>query len=442
MRLRLRSLLVATLLLIGAGAAAAEFTHDVKEFQLQNGLKILILENHAAPVATYYTFFKVGSRNERPGITGISHFHEHMMFNGAKKYGPKMFDLMLESNGGYSNAYTSNDVTAYYQDFTSSILDLIVDLESDRMASLAFDPTMVASEINVVREERRVSVDNDNTGILYEELFATAFKAHPYNWPVIGWMADLFNITRDDCVNYFKTYYAPNNATVVIVGDVDATKAIDMITKAFKEIPSGPPPATVVQSEPEQLGPRRSEIIKEAQFGHFMRGYHVGDKDSPDRFALEIMATILGSGESSRLNQTLVNELQIAQYAYAAFELRIDPSLFYFYVAAVPGVGNDQTEQAVDSVLAAFIASGPTDEELTRAKNSLIAGYYKGYATNNGTAHQIGYYQTFYGDWRKMYEYPEGIRAVTTAQVKEAAAKYFTRNNSTTAVLTPQGGAL
>jgi len=441
-RLRLRSLLVATLLLIGAGAAAAEFTHDVKEFQLQNGLKILILENHAAPVATYYTFFKVGSRNERPGITGISHFHEHMMFNGAKKYGPKMFDLMLESNGGYSNAYTSNDVTAYYQDFTSSILDLIVDLESDRMASLAFDPTMVASEINVVREERRVSVDNDNTGILYEELFATAFKAHPYNWPVIGWMADLFNITRDDCVNYFKTYYAPNNATVVIVGDVDATKAIDMITKAFKEIPSGPPPATVVQSEPEQLGPRRSEIIKEAQFGHFMRGYHVGDKDSPDRFALEIMATILGSGESSRLNQTLVNDLQIAQYAYAAFELRIDPSLFYFYVAAVPGVGNDQTEQAVDSVLAAFIASGPTDEELTRAKNSLIAGYYKGYATNNGTAHQIGYYQTFYGDWRKMYEYPEGIRAVTTAQVKEAAAKYFTRNNSTTAVLTPQGGAL
>jgi len=441
-RLRLRSLLVATLLLIGAGAAAAEFTHDVKEFQLQNGLKILILENHAAPVATYYTFFKVGSRNERPGITGSSHFHEHMMFNGAKKYGPKMFDLMLESNGGYSNAYTSNDVTAYYQDFTSSILDLIVDLESDRMASLAFDPTMVASEINVVREERRVSVDNDNTGILYEELFATAFKAHPYNWPVIGWMADLFNITRDDCVNYFKTYYAPNNATVVIVGDVDATKAIDMITKAFKEIPSGPPPATVVQSEPEQLGPRRSEIIKEAQFGHFMRGYHVGDKDSPDRFALEIMATILGSGESSRLNQTLVNDLQIAQYAYAAFELRIDPSLFYFYVAAVPGVGNDQTEQAVDSVLAAFIASGPTDEELTRAKNSLIAGYYKGYATNNGTAHQIGYYQTFYGDWRKMYEYPEGIRAVTTAQVKEAAAKYFTRNNSTTAVLTPQGGAL
>lgn len=442
MRLRLSSLLAAALLLIGAGATAAEFTHQVQEFQLQNGLKILILENHAAPVATYYTFFKVGARNERPGITGISHFHEHMMFNGAKKYGPKMFDLMLESNGGYSNAYTSNDVTAYYQDFTSSILDLIVDLESDRMASLAFDPTMVASEINVVREERRVSVDNDNTGILYEELFATAFKAHPYNWPVIGWMADLFNITRDDCVNYFKTYYAPNNATVVIVGDVDATKAIDMITKAFKEIPSGPPPATVVQSEPEQLGPRRSEIIKEAQFGHFMRGYHVGDKDSPDRFALEIMAAILGSGESSRLNQTLVNDLQIAQYAYAAFELRIDPSLFYFYVAAVPGVGNDQTEQAVDSVLAAFIASGPTDEELTRAKNSLIAGYYKGYATNNGTAHQIGYYQTFYGDWRKMYEYPEGIRAVTTAQVKEAAAKYFTRNNSTTAVLAPQGGAL
>lgn len=442
MRLPLRSLFVAALLFIGAGATAAEFNHDVKEFQLQNGLKILILENHAAPVATYYTFFKVGARNERPGITGISHVHEHMMFNGAKKYGPKMFDLMLESNGGYSNAYTSNDVTAYYEDFASPVLDLIVDLESDRMASLAFEPKMVTSELNVIREERRVSVDNDNSGLLYEELFATAFKAHPYSWSVIGWMADLFSITRDDCVNYFKTYYAPNNATVVIVGDVDAAKVMDTITAAFKDIPSGPPPAAVVQDEPEQLGPRRAEIVKEAQFGHFMRGYHVGDKNSPDRFTLEVMAAILGSGESSRLNQTLVNDLQLAQYAYASFELRIDPSLFYFYVAAVPGVGNDQVEKIVDSVLTAFIASGPTTEELTRAQNSLIADFYKGYATNNGTAHQIGFYQTFYGDWRKMYQYPDGIRAVTAAQVKEAAAKYFTGNNSTTVVLTPQGGTL
>jgi zinc protease len=441
LRLRMKIMIVAALVLFGVGVSAAEFTHDVKEFQLQNGLKILILENHAAPVATYYTFFKVGARNERPGITGISHVHEHMMFNGAKKYGPKMFDLMLESNGGYSNAYTSSDVTAYFQDFTSSILNLIVDLESDRMASLAFDPKMVTSEIGVVREERLVSTDNDNNGIIYEELFSTAFKAHPYNWPVIGWMEDLKSITREDCVNYFKTYYAPNNATVVIVGDVDPAKAMDTLTKAFKDIPSGPPPAKVVQDEPVQLGPRRSEIIKEAQFGHLMRGYHVGDKDSPDRFALDIIKVILGSGESSRLNQTLVNDLQIAQYAYDDYELRIDPSLVYFYVAAVPGVSNDRVEKVLDSVLTVFVSSGPTDEELTRAKNSLIADFYKGYATNNGTAHQIGFYQTFYGDWRKMYQYPDGVRKVTAAEVKEAAAKYFTLNNSTTVVITPQGGA-
>jgi predicted Zn-dependent peptidase len=441
LKLRTRLLIAAALVLFGVGVCAAEFTHDVKEYQLQNGLKILILENHAAPVTTYYTFFKVGARNERPGITGISHFHEHMMFNGAKKYGPKMFDLMLESNGGYSNAYTSSDVTAYYEDFASGILNLIVDLESDRMANLAFDPKMVASELGVVREERRMSIDNDNSGLIYEELFATAYEAHPYSWPVIGWMADLFNITRDDCVNYFKTYYAPNNATVVIVGDVDPVKAMDTLTKAFKDIPSGPLPAKVVQDEPVQLGPRRSEIIKDAQFGHLTRGYHVGDKDSPDRFALDIIKVILGGGESSRLNQTLVNDLQLAQYAYDDYELRIDPSLFYFYVAAVPGIGNDQVERVLDSVLTTFVGSGPTDEELTRAKNSLIADFYKGYATNNGTAHQLGFYQTFYGDWRKMYEYPDGVRKVTAAEVKEAAAKYFTLDNSTTVVITPEGGA-
>ncbi len=442
MRRQTMILALVVLALVGAGIHAAEFTHNVKEYQLDNGLKILLLENHAAPVATYYTFFKVGSRNERPGITGISHVHEHMMFNGAKKYGPKMFDKMLESNGGYSNAYTSTEVTAYYEDFSSDKLDLIVDLEADRLQSLAFDSAVLAAELGTVREERMVGVDNENSGMLYEELFATAFKAHPYSWPVIGWMADLYNISRADCVNYFKTYYAPNNATVVIVGDIDAQKAIDLLTRNLQAIPSGPLPAKVVKDEPEQIGPRRTEMVRQAQYSHFMRGYHTCDKDSPDRFVFDVIRQILVSGESSRMYQALVNDLQISLGMYGDNEWRFDPSLFYFYVAGVPGIGADKIEAAFDSVLTAFITAGPADEEITRAKNTLIADYYKQYKTNNGTAHQLAYYQTFYGDWRKMYEYPDAIKNVTAADVKAIAAKYFIRNNSTTAVLIPEGGAL
>ena len=435
-------LMAAGFLLLSTGLGAAEFKLEVKEFQLDNGLKIMLLENHSAPVITYYTFFKVGSRNERPGITGISHVHEHMMFNGAKKYGPKMFDLMLESNGGYSNASTSNNVTDYYEDFSSSILELVCDLESDRMGYLAFDPEMLKSELGVVKEERLVSTDNDNGGLIQEELFALAFMAHPYSWPVIGWMADLNNITREDCVNYFKTYYAPNNATVVIVGDFNSDQAMQLMTKYFKGIPSGPLPAKVVPDEPVQRGPRRVLIEKQTQYPHFTRGYHIGDKDSPDRFALDVIENVLASGESCRLYQTLVNDLQISIGLFGGYEVAFDPFLFYFYVAGVPGSDYQRLEQAFDSVMTNFVAAGPTDEELNRAKNCLIANFYKGYKTNNGTARKIGFYQTFYGDWRVMYQYVDNIRKVTAQEVKDAAARYFTRANSTTAVLIPEGGAL
>ncbi|MCP4567657.1 MAG: insulinase family protein [FCB group bacterium] len=435
-------MLIVAAALICALPAAAEFQLDVKEFELDNGLKILLLENHAAPLATYYTFYKVGARNERPGITGISHFHEHMMFNGAKKYGPKMFDLMLESNGGYSNAWTSKDMTAYYEVFSSDILELIVDLEADRMSSLAFEPEMVESEKGVVSEERLVSTDNSNGGIIYEELFAAAYMAHSYSWPVLGWMTDIKNFSREACVEYFNTYYAPNNATLVIVGDIDAEKALELVERELGGLKAGPPPAEVVRNEPTQRGPRRVMIEKPAQFSHLMRGYHVGDKDSPDLFALEIIQNLLTTGESCRLHQTLVNDMEIALGLWGGFSWGFDPSLFHFYVACVPGIDYDQVEQAFDSTMADFITEGPSAEEMERAQNSLVADFYKSFKTNNGTAGKLGRYQTLYGDWRLMYQFPEMIKAVTADQVKEAAAKYFTSKNSTTAVLIPEGGAL
>ncbi len=430
-----------TMLLVGATPALAQFHLDVEEHSLDNGLTILTLENHAAPVCTYYTFFKVGARNERPDNSGMSHFFEHMMFNGAKKYGPKMFDLALESNGGYSNAYTSKDITAYYEDFSSDILELVIDLESDRMGNLALEDEMILSERGVVGEERLVRTDNDNFGMVFEELFAQAFIAHPYGGPVLGWMESIKNFNREDCLEYFHTYYAPNNAVVVIVGDFDTKKTMQLMQEYFGEIPSGPPPPAVLRSEPEQRGARRTVIEKQARYSHLMKGFHIGDKDSGDLYTLEVIQFILTTRESCRIHQAMVNDLELGLGQFGGFSWGFDPSLFYFYIAGAPGKDYTEIDAALDSVLADFVAGGPTEEELARAKNGLTADFYKNYKTNNGMAHQIGRFHTLWGDYNTMYDFVGWVNSVTAEEVKEVAARYFTKKNSTTAILIPEGGA-
>src|SRR5919204_3653106 len=213
----------------------------VQEHALPNGLQIRLLPDRGLPIATLYSFFRVGSRNERPGITGISHLFEHMMFNGSKKYGPKEFDRRLESAGGSSNAYTSTDLTAYYEDFASDALPLVLDLEADRMAALLIADESLAREREVVKEERRFRTDNDIDGMMDEALSAIAFQAHPYRWPVVGWMADLNRITRADCERYFRSYYAPNNCTLVLVGDYDSDDALKRIEQLYGGVRRGEP---------------------------------------------------------------------------------------------------------------------------------------------------------------------------------------------------------
>src|SRR5260370_26781379 len=214
---------------------------DVEEHALKNGLQIRMLPDKSLPVATLYSFFRVGSRNERPGITGISHLFEHMMFNGSRKYGPKEFDRRLESAGGSSNAYTSNDLTAYYEDFASDALPPVLHLEAERIASLTIDDASLARERDVVKEERRFRTDNDIDGMMDEAMGALSYLAHPYRWPVIGWMSDIEAISRSDCESYFRTYYAPNNCTVVLVGDFEPRKALREIKRLYGPIPSGAP---------------------------------------------------------------------------------------------------------------------------------------------------------------------------------------------------------
>src|SRR5437764_5679648 len=319
----------------------------VEEHALPNGLRIRLLQDRSLPVATLYSFFRVGSRNERPGITGISHLFEHMMFNGSKKYGPKEFDRRLEASGGTSNAYTSNDVTAYYEDFASEALPLVLDLESDRMASLLIDDASLARERDVVKEERRFRTDNDIDGMLDEALGALAFLAHPYRWPVIGWMSDIEAITRDECERYFRTYYAPNNCTLVLVGDFQAAAALREIERLYGKIPRGEPLPDVANGEPPQKGERRAVIRYPAQAPALLAGFRGPDGRDADSLVLDLIEAALGFGEGARLKRALVYEQELCVDAHIYFGWRIDPGLFEFSLKLNPGVDPPRAESAL-----------------------------------------------------------------------------------------------
>ncbi len=416
-----------------------EIKLDVTVEHLDNGLKVILLEDHSVPVISYQTFFRVGARNERPGITGISHFMEHMMFNGTEKYGPQEFDRVLEANGGYSNAFTSKNMTAYYEDFASDVLELIVDLDSDRMKSLALDPQYVVSEMGVVKEERRLSIDNSVGGMMYEELYALAYKAHPYSWPVLGWMSDLERIDRDDCVEYFRTYYAPNNAVMIVAGDFDSAEAMRLIHEYYDDIPSQEVSSDIRTVEPEQFGERRAEVHKPAELSQIMIGYHGASAESDDIYALDVLESILTGGNSSRLYRKLVRDLGIALSVRSSFGWNIDPGLIYFDVKMKPGEDTVKGEEAIYSELEAIAESGVTEEELERAKNMLEADFIRSMQTVNRKARKIGTYEIYFGDFRGIPEVPEKYRRVTNDDIKRIAGEYFNRNNRNVVTLIPEG---
>jgi predicted Zn-dependent peptidase len=417
-------------------AAPAKLNATVET--LKNGLKVILMEDHSVPVISRWTFYHVGSRNEHPGITGISHFMEHMMFNGAAKYGPKEFDHVLESNGGYSNAFTSEDMTAYYEDFASNVLELCMDLDSDRMKSLALDPKYMVSEMDVVKEERRMSVDNSVEGAMFEELGALAYKAHPYGWPVLGWMSDLEKITRDDAVKYNKTYYSPNNAILIVVGDFDTKKALELVHRYYEDIPAQTPPEPVRTVEPEQRGERRAELHKAAEMPEVFMAYHIPDVTSNDIYALDVLQYVLSEGESSRLYKKLVHDLGIAVYAGADAEWRLSPGLFGIYVKVKPDKAAAECETAVYEILKDIAANGITAAELAKAENQIAANFYRSMQTVNGKARKIGTYEIFFGDFNEILKVQDRYRAVTLDDVKRVTEKYLTPMNRSVVTLVPE----
>jgi predicted Zn-dependent peptidase len=412
---------------------------EVQETTLPNGLKVRLMPNRAAPVVSLFLFYRVGSRNERPGITGISHLFEHMMFNGAKKYGPKEFDSTLESHGGRSNAYTTPDLTVYHEEFASEALEKVLDLESDRMRSLTINDKSLRAEREVVKEERRVRVDNEIIGLLDEELGALVWKAHPYRWPVIGWMGDIDAINRHDCEQYFKTYYAPNNATLFLVGDFDKAKALALIRKYFGTIKKGPTIPTVINSEPEQKGERRAVVRHPAQAPAVLIGYRGPSAKEEDTLALDIIQYALSVGESSRLVKSLVYREQLAVSVSFDWGWRVDPGLVQIYLELKPDSDPQKVEKALYAELQRVGEGGLTEPELQKAKNNLKAHLLRELATNSGRANAYGNYEMMLGSWRDGLMLASRYKTIDAKKVQEVARRTFRPELRSVVTLHPEG---
>jgi len=408
---------------------------DIQTFTLKNGMRILVLENSSIPNANMYLFYKVGSRNEHVGITGISHFFEHMMFNGAKKYGPKEFDRTMEANGGANNAYTSENITAYTNWFPSSALEVIFDLEADRIAHLSFDSSMIESERGVILSERSTGLENNPMEELWQEVQATAFMAHPYMWPVIGWESDIKNWTKQDLENYFHTYYAPNNCLVVISGDVKLDEIKNLAKKYFEPIPAATAPRKVHTIEPKQTGERRVFVQREVPTPYLMITYHVPQSGTEDYYALNLLSSILSQGRSSRLYSSLIENKQLALEVDSDYGDAFDPTLFYFYGVCNDGVKASDLENAIEEEVQKIIDEGVRENELQKVKNQKLMSFYKTLETINGMSNTIGTYELFFGDFKKLFSAPDDYKKVTTGDIQRVAAKYFTKQNRTVGVL-------
>jgi zinc protease len=410
---------------------------EIIEYQLDNGLKILILEEHKAPVATFQVWYRAGSRDEPIGKSGLSHLLEHMMFKGTSQYGPQEFSRIVQKNGGTDNAYTTEDHTTYFQIFSSDRIAIAFDLEADRMQNLTIDPKEMLSERNVVMEERRLRYEDDPQNALFEEVNAAAFKAHPYQRPVIGWMSDLKSIERDDLYEYYKANYSPRNAYIVIVGDVKPDEMISKIKNSFGSIPSGPVRKNVIFSEPVQRGERRISLKREAELPYILVGYHTPSFPDDDSYALDVLSLILSGGKSSRLYKSLVYEKKVALNAYAEYSgFSSDAYLFFLGATAFPGKDIREVEGHIYAEIEKIITERPDDREVMKAKNQIESSFIMEQDSIFLQAMKYGTFEML-GGWRLIDKYLVGIRKVTAEDIIRVAKKYFTEENRTVGVLMP-----
>lgn len=435
----MRLSLIVPLLLLSLAPVHAQVagTDRIESVTLANGMTILVWPDADIPNVALYNWVRVGSRNEVPGITGLAHFFEHMMFNGTSTRAPGEFDRVLEAAGASNNASTSNDVTIYKDWFPRSALELVFDLEADRLRNLAFDAKVIESERGVVYSERRLSVDDSNFGRLMEQVQAAAFVAHPYTNPTIGWPSDIEGWTVDDLKTFFATHYAPNNCTMILVGDVNPKQVFALARKYFEGIPRQEPPPPIRTREPEQTGERRVVIEAEAQTPLLQFAYHGVAGNDARVPALELLLRILTDGDASRLRQSLVEEKKIAISADTYLDAGFDPGLVWLFLS-LPSQGDPaQAEQAFDREIERIVADGVTAAELDRARNQVIADFWRELATIDGKADLLGSYAVMKGGHQKLANAPRAYEQVTAEDIRKLAAALLRPTNRTVGVLRP-----
>ena len=408
---------------------------EIRSLVLDNGLKIVVWPDHDIPNVALYIYVRAGGRNGYPGTTGLAHFFEHMMFLGTENLEPGEFDRVMEAAGGSNNAGTSKDMTRYQDWFPRSALETIVELEADRLQNLQIYEEAVEAERQVVLSERSFGYDDDNAGKLYEQMYAAAYIAHPYQFPIIGWQSDIESWAVEDLRNFYETYYAPNNLMMVFVGDVTPSEVFELSEKHFAAIPAQGPPPAIRTTEPEQRGTRRIEIAAPAQTPLLHLAFHAGNATDPITAPLNLLLNILVGGESSRLHRVLVEDERIALDVSAYQDRGFDPGLTYFSLTLPPGGDPALVERRLLEELQRIIDEGVTEAELRKAQNIALADFWRNLATIDGKARLLGRYELFLGDYESVFALPGQTEAISIADIQAAAAATFRTDRMTVGVL-------
>lgn len=421
---------------------------EIKEYTLKNGMKILLKEVHSAPIITWIVMYRIGSRNERTGQTGISHWVEHMMFKGTEQFPPGELDKAIDKLGGSWNAFTSNDYTGYYETLPADKIELGLRLEADRMVNTIFDEEEVESERTVIISERNM-YENQPTFWLGEEVSAAAFRVHGYHHEIIGDLADLQTMTRDDLYNHYRSYYMPNNAVGVAVGAFNSEEMLAQIERFYAEIPMGTQPAEFTRAEPPQMGERRVEVLRPSNTAFVEIGYRAPAVLNPDGTpsrdwaALKVLDAILsGSGggignKTTRMYKALV-ETELAVEVYGSLQSTIDPYLYGTTIIVRDGKSPQDCEHAFNAVIDALHANGVTAAELARAKKQIRAAF--AYSTERVTSQAFAYARAHnFGNAAWVEQYPALIESVTLEDIQRVTQTYLNRKSRTVGYLIPEG---
>jgi zinc protease len=406
------------------GTPVRDPVDGLSETMLENGLRVVLLEDHRTPVVAFQIWVNAGSADES-FYTGIAHLFEHMMFKGSENIGEEVHAQLINERGGRINAYTNRDVTVYHEDVTAESLPLVIDLEAERFANLDISAQTLESEREVVLEERRLRTEDSPDGVGFEALAATVWQAHPYRWPTIGWRSDVEQVTVAACREFFDTYYAANNLTIVIVGDFETKPTLDRIRRTFgrletaDEIPRSP--TTVVP----QRGERRAEAFFDVKIPLLFAGWHAPETGHPDGEALDLASQILSGGRSSRLYRSIVYEEEKALYAYGGYMEFNDAGMFYAIAGARPGVPLEEVESLFMAEIEKVATEGVSQEEVDRAKRQMEVGLVSGLSTNHALASRIGREIVAFGRVRPLQERIDAIRAVTADDIKRVVRTYL-----------------